>query len=46
MNKDILAWNKSLQVTVMDAGDPTIKEGSWIQKLKCYAALRLNIMEI
>ena len=33
-------------IDVMDVRDPTVRERYWIQKLKCYAPLGLNIMEI
>ena len=33
-------------IDVTDVRDPTVKEGFWIQKLKCYAPLGLNLMAV
>ena len=33
-------------IDVTDGRDPTAREGFWIQKLKCYTPLGLNVMEV
>ena len=33
-------------IDVTDVRDPTVREGFWIQKLKCYVHLGLNLMEV
>ena len=33
-------------IDVTDVRDPTAREGFWIEKLKCYASLGLNVMEV
>ena len=33
-------------IDVTDVRDPTVREGFWIEKLKCYAPLGLNVMEV
>ena len=33
-------------IDVTDVRDPTVREGFWIQKLKCYVPLELNLMEV
>ena len=33
-------------IDVTDVRDPTARESFWIEKLKCYAPLGLNVMEV
>ena len=33
-------------IDVTDVRDPTAREGFWIEKLKCYTPLGLNVMEV
>ena len=33
-------------IDVTDVRHPTAREGFWVEKLKCYASLGLNVMEV
>ena len=33
-------------IDITDVSEPTRREAYWIEKLKCYAPLGLNVMEI